>query len=106
MNKKRYTKTELDVTIHEGDIIQVVTPDIAGVGMLIRLDPYTMVLDPVDEDTLKNYMPAPPKDQVQSMDDAEFNTMPTIIPTTVIIAIEDIKLIFLLTPNQTNDDDE
>ena len=106
MSKTRYTKFELDLTIHEGDIIQVVTPDIAGVGMLIRLDDYTMVLDPVDEDTLKDYMPAPPKDQVQSVDDTEFDTMPAIIPTTIIIALEDIKLIFLLTPNQTNDDDE
>ena len=43
MSKTRYTKAELEMTLDIADVVQVVTPQIAGVGMLMRLDSYTMV---------------------------------------------------------------
>ena len=54
------------------------------------------------EDTLKDYLPPPKSTKLE--DEIDYDNSPAIVPTTVIIALEDINLIFKLTPNQENED--
>ena len=95
----KFTREELAHTIKPGDVIQVVTPDFAGVGLLERLDENTLVLNPLDAKTLEEYTP-----KTQSLDAPTEGIVTT--PTTVILALADIKLVFQLTKEPKKQDGE
>ena len=90
MGKPRFTKTELDLTLKAGDLIQIVTPKIAGVGILKRINNYTIVVDPPppseEEPELKKPNETEDEETEPSMD----------LAATVIIVLEDIDFIFKL----------
>jgi len=100
MIKQKFPKIEIEKVLAIGNVIQVVTPHIAGIGKLVYLEASTLVLDPLDAEALALYTPAPSKDQIAALGNTNFDaTIPT-VPTTVIISLDDINLIFKLTPNQ------
>ena len=91
MSRPRFTKTELEFTLKTGDLIQIVTPKIAGVGILRRLCEYTMTVDPPPESEEEKPLKKP------SEKDLEEEKPPTLdLPATVIVALSDIDIIFKL----------
>lgn len=91
--KKRFTKEELEKTIEINDVIQIVTPFLAGVGFLKRLDDNTLVLAPLDEQTIEDYTP-----KTKEVEDMPYIQAPTTVPAITIVALADINLVFKLTP--------
>lgn len=92
MTQKKFTKIELEKTINLGDVIQIVTPFIAGIGFLKRLDLNTLVLEPLDAQTIEDYTP-----KVKEGEEVEYTQAPTTVPATVVVALADIHLVFKLT---------
>ena len=99
--KKRFTKEELERTIEIDDVVQIVTPFLAGVGFLKRLDDNTLVLEPLDEQTIEDYTP-----KTNKVEEIEYIQAPTTVPATVIVALADINLVFKLTKQPKIQDGE
>lgn len=91
MSRPRFTKTELDFSIKKGDLIQIVTQKIVGVGILNRLCEYTMTVDPPPEPEEDKPLRKPSEISAD-----EENSPVLDLPATVIVALKDIDLIFKL----------